>query len=161
MTVLPGASPLAHGDVGGQTRVPPRCGPARRRRSERVGAQPTFKSAHRRAYQWSTRREGSAARLSEEIPAESYGRPALSGTPVATIWRTRRSLPRFACQASRNTESCCVEEQLNHPVGVACDAPVDATLLLSRLTRKSRQAPTRSPTRRSGAWEADSRRECN
>ena len=49
-----------------------------------------------------------------------------------------RSLPRFACQASRNTESCCVEEQLNHPVGVACDAPVDATLLLSLASARKR-----------------------
>ena len=122
--------------------MPLRCGPARRGRSERVGARPTFKSAHRRAYQWSTRREGSAARLSEEIPAESYGRPALSGTPVATIRRTRRSLPRFAYQASRNTESCRIEEQLNHPVGVACDAPLGVTLLLSRPSaRKQGMAP--------------------
>ena len=66
LTVLPRASPLAHDDAGGQTCVPPRCDPARRRRSERVVARPTFESAHRRAYQWLTRREGSAARSGSE-----------------------------------------------------------------------------------------------
>ena len=79
--------------------MPPRCGPARRGRSERVGARPTFKSAHRRAYQWSTRREGSAVGLSSETPTGSGGRPALSGTPVAT------AVASWTCMASTRGRS--------------------------------------------------------
>ena len=73
-------------------------------------ARPTFESAHRHACQWSTRREGSAARLSEEIPAESYGRPVSLRCPLR-VYMTVGALHTYR---SLLKKSPVIGNQLNH-----------------------------------------------